>query len=103
MDFHYNTSGKLREIFKEHCNMSLEQYKEIDSQFSNLVTDIREDEPQQKIDNRIDYMRHIFTFLFNTDELTVSEEVAMNKLLTDVIHKWKRTAAILATEERRVL
>ena len=103
MDFHYNTSGKLREIFAEHCNLSAEQYGEISDQFRNLVTDIQEEEPQVLIDKRIDYLRAVLEFLYNTKELTLDEHYRVGELLDDVIETWTRTAAILATEERRVL
>ena len=33
MEFHYNTTGKLREIFAENCNLSMEEYEEISGQF----------------------------------------------------------------------
>ena len=103
MKYHYNTSGKLREIFSEHCNLSLEQYEEVSSQFSYLVTDISTGEPQADIEKRMDYMRAVFEFLYNTKELTLKEHYELNQLLEDVWDTALSMAATLALEGGRIL
>lgn len=103
MEFHYNTCGKMREIFAEHCNLSLEQYEEISGQFLFLVTDIQEGEPQAEIEKRMDYMRAVFEFLYNTKELTLKEQYELNQLLDDVWDTARQAAAVLARSEGTVL
>ena len=103
MEFHYNTCGKLREIFSEHCNLSMEQYEEISGQFLYLVTDIQEGEPQEEIEKRMDYMRAVFEFLYNTKELTLKEQYELNQLLEDVWDTARQAAAVLARTEGTVL
>lgn len=103
MEFHYNTCGKMREIFAEHCNLSLEQYEEISGQFLYLVTDIQEGEPQAEIEKRMDYMRAVFEFLYNTKELTLKEQYELNQLLEDVWDTARQAAAVLARTEGTVL
>lgn len=101
--FDYNTCGKLREIFTEHCNLSMEQYEEISGQFIFLVSDIQDCEPQAEIEKRMDYMRAVFEFLYNTKELTMKEHYELNQLLDDVWDKALRTIAELASREGMVI
>ena len=103
MEFHYNTCGKMREIFAEHCNLSVEQYEEISGQFLYLVTDFQEGEPMEDVDKRVGYMRAVFEFLTNTKELTLKEQYELNELLDDVVSKAIKTASILAAEKGKVL
>lgn len=103
MEFHYNTCGKLLEIFSEHCNLSMEQYEEISGQFLYLVTDIQEGEPQEEIEKRMAYMRAVFEFLYNTKELTLKEQYELNQLLEDVWDTARQAAAVLARTEGTVL
>lgn len=103
MEFHYNTSGKLREIFTEHCDLSVEQYEEISGQFIYLVSDIQEGEPQAEIEKRMDYMRAVFEFLYNTKTTTLNEQYQLNQLLDDVWNTAKQTMAVLAGAKGTVL
>lgn len=103
MDFHYNTSGKLREIFADHCNLSLEQYEEISGQFINLVSDIQEGEPLAEIEKRMDYMRAVFEFLYNTKTTTLNEQYQLNQLLEDVWDTATQTMTMLAGAKGTVL
>ena len=103
MEFHYNTSGKLREIFTKHCNLSVEQYMEISGQFLYLVTDIQEGKPQAEIERRMDYMRAVFEFLCKTKEVTLQEDFELNKLLDNVWDTAKKTAVMLAGREGTIL
>ena len=103
MEFHYNTSGKLREIFVDHCDLSLEEYEEISGQFFYLVTDIQEGEPQAEIEKRMEYMRAVFEFLYNTKQTTLKEQYELNKLLDDIWDTAKQTMMILASQKGTVL
>ena len=77
-DFHYDVSGKLREIFKQHCNLSLEQYEEITIQLVDLVDMIRYKNPEYDIQEQIYRLSVIFDFLLSTKELTLQEHYSAN-------------------------
>ena len=82
--FYYNTNKKLREIFKEHCNLSVEQFEELDQEFLYLVTDYQEEEPKEEIKKRTDYLAAVIDFLFNTKELNLEEHTALINLLEEI-------------------
>lgn len=71
--FFYDTDEKLREIFKDHCSLSAEQYTEIEDRFMYLICDIQEDEQQEVIEDTVSEMHVIFDFLYNTKSLTIGE------------------------------
>ena len=79
--FYYDTDAALVEIFKDHCNLSGEQYEEIRAQFIYLVADFQDSEPQEEIEKRIQYMTAVFEFLYNTKELTLKEHYELGELL----------------------
>lgn len=78
--FYYDTCGKLREIFAEHCNLSMEQYEAISGRFIDLVDGIRDGEPQAEIERRINELDVIFDFLLDTRELTLREQWALKEM-----------------------
>ena len=82
--FYYNTDTKLREIFKEHCNLSGEQYDWIRGEFAYLVTDIQEEETGRDIDERVWKMETVFDFLLETKELTLAEYAALEELANEI-------------------
>ena len=82
--FYYNTNKKLREIFKEHCNLSVEQFEELNQEFLYLVTDYQEEEPKEEIKKRTDYLATVIDFLFNTKELNLEEHTALINLLEEI-------------------
>ena len=71
--YYKDTCGRLREIFAEHCNLSMEQYEEISRRFVEREADIQEEEPLNDIDTEINDMCVIFEFLYNTKELNEKE------------------------------
>ena len=73
MAFYYPVCAKLREIFAEHCNLSMDQYEEISRMFLELVSDIQERLDSEWIEGRITEMGAIFEFLYNTKELSIGE------------------------------
>ena len=79
--FYYDTKAKMREIFAEHCNLSLEQYEEISGRFIDLVADWQEGTPQAEIEQAQEKLRVIFEFLYNTKELTLEEFAKLNDMI----------------------
>ena len=82
--FYCDTNKKLREIFKNHCNLSVEQFEELDQEFLYLVTDYQEEEPKEEIKKRTDYLAAVIDFLFNTKELNLEEHTALINLLEEI-------------------
>lgn len=78
--FYYDTDEKLLEIFKEHCNLSTEQYQWIRAEFIYLVADIQDEETGSEIDKRVEKMETVFDFLLETTELTLKEHAELRKL-----------------------
>ncbi len=101
--FHYDTDGKLREIFQEGCNLSVEQYEVIWDRFKNLVRDIQDVEPQEEIEKRMDHMRVVFDFLMDTKEITLKQNCDLHEMLEDVWNKAVQTKAELMAREGTVL
>lgn len=79
MAFYMDTRGKMREIFAEHCNLSGEQYEEINRRLIDLVSDIQMLEEKSEeltladAEEAADELGVIFEFLLNTKELTMEE------------------------------
>ena len=82
--FYYDTDKKLVEIFTEHCNLSGEQYEWIQAEFRYMVADIQDDEPEEEILNRMNDMGTVFTFLVETNCLTLKEHYDLMELLWNV-------------------
>lgn len=82
--FYYDTDKKLREIFAEHCNLSVEQYEWISGEFIYLVADIQEEEPGRDIDERVWKMETVFNFLLETKEMTLAEYAALEELANEI-------------------
>ena len=91
--FYYDTCTKLREIFSEHCNLSMEQYEEISGQLIDLVADYQENEPDAEIEKRENVLKTIFDFLFNTKELTLKEHLDLNNMLDEMHEQAERQRA----------
>lgn len=83
MAYYMDTTGKLREIFAEHCNLSGEQFEEISGRLINLVSDIQMLEEKSNELTQADVAKAaedlgvIFEFLLNTKELTLEEYNAL--------------------------
>ena len=91
--FYYDTDKRLREIFAEHCNLCGEQYEWIRGEFTCLVADFQESEPQAEIEKRMERMRTVFDFLYETKCLTVGELTEVNELLSEI---WETAMQIIA-------
>jgi len=68
-----DTDEKLLEIFREHCNLSCEEYEEIRSLFINLVADVQDGRPVVGIEAQAEEMGIIFNWLYTVKELTLKE------------------------------
>lgn len=101
--FYSNTYGKLREIFSEHCNLSLEQYEVISGEFIYLIADIQDGKPQEEIEERMHKMRIIFDFLLETKELTRKEHIALHELVDDIWESAQEEIIQAAMREGTVL
>ena len=79
MAYYMDTTGKLREIFAEHCNLSGEQYEEISGRLIDLVGDIQMLEEKSDeltladAEKAAEELGVIFEFLLNTKELALEE------------------------------
>lgn len=76
VNYYINTTGKLREIFAEHCNLSMEQYEEISGRLIDLVAEIQEFDGEgtyQEAERKANELGVIFEFLLNTKEVTLQE------------------------------
>ena len=101
--FYYDTTSKLAEIFKEHCNLSGEQYEVISGEYIYLVCDIQDDEPQEEIYKRVTKMRSIFDFLLETKELWLEEHEKLIELLDDILNSAEKQEGEPAQKEGAVL
>ena len=77
-NYYVDTCGKLREIFAEHCNLSMEQYEEISGRLIDLVAEIQETYDGGcgsfvEAENKANELGVIFEFLLNTKEVTLKE------------------------------
>lgn len=90
MAFYMNTWEKLREIFAEHCNLSGEQYWEINRRMINLLNDIQMLEEKSEeltladAETEAEELGVIFEFLLNTRELTLEEYSALCNMTVEL-------------------
>ena len=76
VNYYYDTCGKMREIFTEHCNLSMEQYEEISGRLTDLVAEIEEFDGEgtyPEAERKAHELSVIFEFLLNTKEVTLAE------------------------------
>ena len=88
-NYYIDTCGKLREIFTEHCNLSMEQYEEISGRLIDLVTEIQETDEGgcgsfAKAEDKANELGVIFEFLLNTKEVTLKEYNDMCVLVNSI-------------------
>lgn len=100
MAFYMDTTGKLREIFAEHCNLSGEQYEEINGRLIYLVADIQmleEKSEEVKLadaEEEANELGVIFEFLMNTKELTLKEYNDLCNLVGELAEAAQKAVAI---------
>ena len=100
MTFYCDTCGKLREIFAEHCNLSGEQYQEINRRLINLVSDIQMLEEKSgeltlaDVETEAEELGVIFEFLLNTKELTLEEYAALSNMVVEMDDAARKAATV---------
>ena len=97
--FYYPTAGKLREIFADHCNLSMEQYEEISRRVMDLVQGFQDVEPMQNQEVKVMEMNIIFEFLYNTKELGLKEYHELIDMIIEIEKKAKEHIIRMAAEE----
>jgi len=99
MAYYMDTTGKLREIFAEHCNLSGEQFEEISGRLIDLVSDIQMLEEKSEeltladAEKAAEDLGVIFEFLLNTKELTLKEYNDLCNLAGELAEAAQKAAA----------
>lgn len=92
--YYYDTCGKMREIFAEHCNLSMEQYEEISGRLIDLVAEIQEFDGEgtyPEAERKANELGVIFDFLLNTKQITLQEYDDMCNMvgqISEAAEKW---------------
>ena len=95
IQYDMDTDEKLIEIFREHCNLSCEEYEEIRRLFIELVADVQDGRPLAWILMQAEEMSNVFTWLYNVKELTMKEYNDLCNLAGQIC----RDAVMLAGED----
>ena len=82
--FSYYTANKLREIFSEHCNLTLEQYAALTERLEELVDMYQENRPEEETEKQADDLRVIFDFMLDAKELTLKEHMELHEMLEEM-------------------
>ena len=61
--FYRDVDAKLKEIFSKHCNLSGEQYQEIQKRLIYMVATIQDNYPIEDTENDAEELSIIFDFL----------------------------------------
>ena len=91
--FSYYTANKLREIFQDHCNLTVEQYAVISDRLEELVGFYQDERPEEETEKMEDEMRVIFCFLTDSKELTRKEFMDLIEMLEEMKDQAKRIRA----------
>ena len=100
MAYYMDTTGKLREIFAEHCNLSGEQFEEISGRLIYLVADIQMlEEKSEEVtladaEKEAEDLGVIFDFLLNTKELTLEEYNALCNMTGELADAAQKAVAV---------
>ena len=94
-NYYVDTCGQLRNIFTEHCNLSMEQYEEIRGRLIDLVCEIQEFDGEgtyEEAERKANELGVIFEFLLNTKEVTQKEYYDMCCMVEKIADDAKRIA-----------
>ena len=88
-NYYVDTCGKLRDIFTEHCNLSMEQFEEISGRLIDLLAEIQETDEEgcgsfDEVERKAGELNVIFEFLLNTKEITLKEYNDMCNLVNSM-------------------
>ena len=94
-NYYVDTSGVLLEIFMEHCNLSLEQYEEINGRLIDLVVEIQETDDGGcgsflEAERKAEELGVIVEFLLNTKVITLKEYNELCNLVNKIADDIKR-------------
>ena len=93
--FSYYTANKLREIFQDHCNLTVEQYAVISDRLEELVGFYQDERPEEETEKKEDELIVIFSFLTDSKELTREEFIDLLTMLEEMKEQAKRIRADL--------
>ena len=82
--FSYYTANKLREIFQDHCNLTVEQYAVISDRLEELVGFYQDERPEEETEKMEDELRVIFCFLTDTKGLERREFLELIAMLEEM-------------------
>ena len=82
--FGYYTANKLREIFSEHCNLTLEQYAALTERLEELVDLYQETRTEEETEKFADNLGVIFDFMLDAKELTLKEHMDLHEMLNEM-------------------
>lgn len=100
VNYYYDTCGKLREIFTEHCNLSMEQYEEISGRLIDLVAEIEEFDGEGtylEAERKANELGVIFEFMLNTKEVTLAEYNDLCNMVGEIADAAKLAAERMST------
>ena len=100
INYYYDTCGKLREIFTEHCNLSMEQYEEISGRLIDLVAEIEEFDGEGtylEAERKANELGVIFEFMLNTKEVTMAEYNDLCNMVGEIADAAKLAAERMST------
>ena len=98
--FYYYTANRLREIFSEHCNLTVEQYAALTERLEELVDMYQENRPEEETEKQADDLRVIFDFMLDAKELTLKEHMELHEMLEEMAEQAEK---IRAEEVRKIL
>ena len=99
-NYYYDTCGKLREIFLENDNLSMEQYEEISGRLIDLVAEIEEFDGEGtylEAERMANELGVIFEFMLNTKEITLAEYNDLCNMVGEIADAAKLVAERMST------
>ena len=92
--FYRDVDAKLKEIFSKHCNLSGEQYQEIQKRLIYMVATIQDGYPIGDTEQDAEELGVIFDFLLHTKELTNEEYNELCNFVNEMLDEAKMIAMV---------
>ncbi len=99
--FYRDVGGKLREIFCKHCNLSGEQYQEIEKRLVFMVATIQDGYPIEDTEEDASELHTIFEFLYQTHELTFEEYNELCIFVNEMLEEAQKIDEMQQEDEKR--
>lgn len=96
--FYRDVDAKLKEIFSEHCNLSVNQFEEIKKRMIYMVATIQDNYPLGDVEEYAEELNTIFAFMVNTEELTLVEYNELCNFVNGMADEAKERAGGLTEE-----